>query len=221
MRRIKRARPSPALVVAVIALVAALAGGAVAGVAVTSLNKKERKQVRKISKRQANKRINKRESRLNVNSARSAGIATSADDADKLDGLDASSLVRAAGVSVANADESGDIASTAITAPTDGQLMIVASVDSSSRFTSGGGDGLDGFDCIIKLDDDPTELAYHSVSVGPDSNNEENCATNTLVPVGAGQHTVHFVGNSVSVEDVAFNGAELQVLFVPFDGSGS
>ena len=55
MRRIKWAKPSPALLVAVVALVAALGGGAVAGVAVTSLNKKETKKVRKIAKKQAKK----------------------------------------------------------------------------------------------------------------------------------------------------------------------
>ena len=57
MRRIKRAKPSPALLVAVVALVAALGGGAVAGVAVTSLNKKETKKVRKIAKNKANKAV--------------------------------------------------------------------------------------------------------------------------------------------------------------------
>ena len=55
MRRIKRTKPSAALIVAVVALVAALGGGAVAGVAVTSLNKKETKKVRKIAKKQAKK----------------------------------------------------------------------------------------------------------------------------------------------------------------------
>jgi hypothetical protein len=55
MRRIKGAKPSPALLVAVVALVAALGGGAVAGVAVTALNKQEKKQVKKISKKQARK----------------------------------------------------------------------------------------------------------------------------------------------------------------------
>ena len=55
MRRIKRTKPSAALIVAVVALVAALGGGAVAGVAVTSLNKKETKKVRMIAKKQAKK----------------------------------------------------------------------------------------------------------------------------------------------------------------------
>jgi hypothetical protein len=59
MRRIKRAKPSPALLVAVVALVAALGGGAVAGVAVTSLNKKEKNQVKKIARKQAKKQVKK------------------------------------------------------------------------------------------------------------------------------------------------------------------
>ena len=57
MRRIKPAKPSPALLVAVVALVAALGGGAVAGVAVTSLSKQETKKVRGIAKKQANKAV--------------------------------------------------------------------------------------------------------------------------------------------------------------------
>jgi hypothetical protein len=59
MRRIKQAKPSAGLIVAVVALVAALGGGAVAGVAVTSLNKKDKKQVTKIAKKQAKKQSSK------------------------------------------------------------------------------------------------------------------------------------------------------------------
>jgi hypothetical protein len=56
MTRLKRSRPSPALVVGVLALVAALAGTAVAAdpVAQTSINKKKTK---KIAKRIANKAV--------------------------------------------------------------------------------------------------------------------------------------------------------------------
>lgn len=53
MRRIKRAKPSPALLVAAVALVVALGGGAVAGV--TSFNKSEKREVKQISKKQAKK----------------------------------------------------------------------------------------------------------------------------------------------------------------------
>lgn len=76
MPRIKRAKPSPALLVAVVALVAALAGTAVGGVAVTSLNKGEKKAVKRIAtkqgKKQAKRQIKKKEPKLNVNSAVSA-----------------------------------------------------------------------------------------------------------------------------------------------------
>jgi hypothetical protein len=56
MTRLKRSRPSPALVVAVVALVAALAGTAVAAdpLATTSVSKKKTK---KIAKKQANKAV--------------------------------------------------------------------------------------------------------------------------------------------------------------------
>jgi hypothetical protein len=56
MTRLKRSRPSPALIVAVVALVAALAGTAVAAdpLATTSVSKKKTK---KIAKKQANKAV--------------------------------------------------------------------------------------------------------------------------------------------------------------------
>jgi hypothetical protein len=57
MRRLRHARPSPALIVAVIALVGALAGSAVAEQATTSISKKKTK---KIAKNQANKQIDLR-----------------------------------------------------------------------------------------------------------------------------------------------------------------
>ncbi len=60
MSRIKRGRPSPAIVIAVLALVAALAGTAVAGPGATTsaqhkLTKQQKKQTKKISKKQVNK----------------------------------------------------------------------------------------------------------------------------------------------------------------------
>ena len=55
MSRIKRTRPSPAILVAVIALVAALGGSAVAEVATTSLSKGDKKQVKKLAKKQDKK----------------------------------------------------------------------------------------------------------------------------------------------------------------------
>ena len=56
MRRLRQARPSPALIVAILALVAAVAGTAVAEQATTS--KVTTKKVKKISKKQATKYFN-------------------------------------------------------------------------------------------------------------------------------------------------------------------
>jgi hypothetical protein len=96
MRRIKQAKPSPAMLVAVVALVAALAGTAVAGVAVTSLSKKDKKQVTKIAnkqgKQQANKQIVKKAPGLSVASAKTA---------------DSANGVKPVGVSFAAAADSG------------------------------------------------------------------------------------------------------------------
>jgi hypothetical protein len=89
MSRIKQAKPSPALIVAVVALVAALAGTAVGGVAVTSLKPVDKKIVKRVAKqqgkRQAKKQIKKKEPTLNVNSAKSADVATSATNAQNAD----------------------------------------------------------------------------------------------------------------------------------------
>ncbi|MGH7359024.1 MAG: hypothetical protein ACREJR_09435 [Candidatus Rokuibacteriota bacterium] len=67
MKRLKRARPSPALIVAVVALVAALAGTAVASdpLATSSAKKVTKKKVKKI----ADRRINKLAPGLSVDNA--------------------------------------------------------------------------------------------------------------------------------------------------------
>src|SRR5215211_2859276 len=89
MRSMTRARPSPALLVAVAALIAALAGTAVAEVATTAkLDKKEKKQVKKIAKKQARKQIKKLAPGLSVahaDTADSADTAGSADTANRAD----------------------------------------------------------------------------------------------------------------------------------------
>jgi hypothetical protein len=73
MRSMNRARPSPALAVAIIALVAALAGTAVGGVAVTALNKGEKKQVKRIAKKQGKKQA-KQQIANQITSAATSGL---------------------------------------------------------------------------------------------------------------------------------------------------
>jgi hypothetical protein len=96
MRLLRRARPSPAMVVAVVALSFALAGSALAGTdALTSkLDKTEKKQVKKIAKKQANKRISKRAPGLSVANAVNATNATRADSAGSADSVGGLSLKR-------------------------------------------------------------------------------------------------------------------------------
>jgi hypothetical protein len=65
MRRLRYARPSPALIVAVVALVAALAGSAVAEQATTSISKQKTK---KIARKQADKQIDARLATINTES---------------------------------------------------------------------------------------------------------------------------------------------------------
>jgi hypothetical protein len=81
MRRIKQAKPSAALVVAVVALVVALGGGAVAGVAVTSLNKKDKKQVTKIAKKEAKTQGKKSNQKAKAAQASADAAQISADTA--------------------------------------------------------------------------------------------------------------------------------------------
>jgi hypothetical protein len=74
MRRLRQARPRPAMIVAVLALVAALAGSAVAAdpVATTSVTKKKTKQIAKrIAKRIANRAV---ENALPIGSGELAAI---------------------------------------------------------------------------------------------------------------------------------------------------
>jgi hypothetical protein len=79
MKRLRRRKPSPAMLVAIVALVFALAGSTAAGVATISvLNKKEKKQVRNIAKDE----IGKAAPGLSVASAETANRANTANTAD-------------------------------------------------------------------------------------------------------------------------------------------
>lgn len=85
MDRLRRMRPSPAMLVAIVALIAALVGTAVAGVATTSkLDRKEKKQVRSIARQLANQQITKRAPGLSVAAASAADTAKSAATAAQL-----------------------------------------------------------------------------------------------------------------------------------------
>ncbi len=146
MSRIKRARPSPAIVVAVLALVAALGGSAVAEQATTAgknLNKKQKKQVRKISDKRANKQIDKAEPNLSVG------------DSAKLDGKELLAVSVAEDGSVISGSpgitsEAGNVTGTYnLTFPKPlGECEIVASPQVGSQLTVDEAQGTPGDDRV-------------------------------------------------------------------------
>jgi len=148
MSRIRRARPSPAILVAVIALVAALGGSAVAEVASTSkLDKKEKKQAKKIAKKQVNKKL----------PIGSKNLADGAVNGSKLAG-DQRTLWAAVQSSGSIAEQSGGISVTALGAggyvidfgeDVSGRALVASGVNSrviADATLCNGGQGV-GSDC--------------------------------------------------------------------------
>ena len=222
MARLRGAGPQIAVVV--LALIAAVAGTALAGPAgITAkkdkVTKREKKRMRKVATNKANKQIDKRESGLNVNSAKSADTATSANlalgaaNADKLDNLDANSLVRVAGDSSNDLPNgNGEVLTALVTAPSSGLLHIVGSVD----LVNGGGGGGEQVVCELQVDG---PLATGSERI-IDLDGRDPCATNSVVAVGAGTHKVDLNMSDVEDPDTSLLDGALNVLFVPFDGTG-
>ena len=200
----KASRPSPALVLAALALVFAMVGTAIAGPDAIS-NKITKPKVKKISKKQANKVLDQRESSLDVNSA-----AT-------LDGFTAEDLVRSA---FAQDDDNarvgpigpGPILTTTIDAPSNGYLLINAGSDVFGDPSFG--------TCAISVDGSDIFSSFRTWELGVE-NEEEDCTTETTVPVSAGTRTVVFEDVDGIPVDVQYDEAELQVLFVPFGATGA
>jgi len=158
--------------------------------------------------------------------ASTAANASTATNADKLDGYDANGLVRAASTSGGSGSLAGpccsprtNMAGLRVTAPDAGYLLVVA--HASITFPSGGGTVHAG----IFLDNDPN---WHSPSnatrenhlvTTPTSGTHEFMVT-YLLPVSAGEHAVTFWGHYHSGA-LSYANATLNVLYVPFNGSGT
>ena len=185
MSRIKKAMPSPAMLVAIVALVAALGGSAIAEVASTSkLSKKEQKQTKKIAKKQANKQIDKKESGLDVNSAQTAN---SAGEADKLDGKDASELQTSSNYAERTTQLSLTssfqpvVATSVLTSGT--RILANATVMASAD----GGDN-DGFICKLNIDGADGPSYSHDIA---DTTDAVSTAPVTFArTVSAGTHAI-------------------------------
>ncbi len=152
-------------------------------------------------------------------SANTAGGRRTAGNANTVGGHAANSLVR---VAFAGADsdalvgESGTALSTAITAPSAGFLVINAGSDVTNVPEPVADVAIE---CSIEVDGTESLPSVRIISLGAD-NTEENCTTETVVQVGAGDHTVDFEYADVDADTIV-GASSLQVLFVPFGGTGA
>jgi hypothetical protein len=150
---------------------------------------------------------------LTVNST--AGKATNL-NADKLDGKHDNQLLRVAsftGVSSLGTGTGGTVATTTINAPSPGFLVIDAGVELWNPQEIG------LVNCFIEVDnsyaDGSVRFMEHNVG-----NQDENCSTNTVVPVGAGTHTVDLEGSAAS-STTRWTDTALSAIYVPFGGTGA
>lgn len=143
----------------------------------------------------------------------SLGEVPSASDATTLDGIGASAFTRVAGSSTEDTvldGVEGTARTVGITAPQRGYLFIVASGN-----VSNGGTTKTFTDCRLNLDgaDIPgtRRSAYTSEEVP-----KSDCATNAIVPVTAGPHTVNYTFGVVSPDmDVEWVGLDVAFAQLP------
>jgi hypothetical protein len=148
--------------------------------------------------------------------AEHANTATTADNANTVGGHAANSLVRVAAAGdddIALDGVSGTALSTPITAPSAGFLVINAGSDVSNV------PPLDLVDCFIEVDGAESLPSARTIELSSE-NAEENCTTETVVQVTAGDHTVDFEYADVDA-GTTVGASSLQVLFVPFGATGA
>ncbi len=116
-----------------------------------------------------------------------------------------------------------DILTTTIRAPEPGLLVMSASVDASGATD-------DQYTCQIRVDgfivtgsSRVSRVNWAGIGGGGSGshtfNSQENCATDAVQVVGAGQHTVafHVSGRNTA----AFHSGTVWAIWVPFDGNGN
>lgn len=143
------------------------------------------------------------------------GATATAASADKVDNRHANELVRAAGNRVGDLpDQNGVVLSSSITAPTDGYLMITASME-VILLTSA-----DSVSCSLGVDGGGIAGTQMSASVGEVQGTMANtCATNLTYGVSAGAHSVNLLVSGWY--SAALGNGSMSVLFVPFGPTGS
>lgn len=145
-------------------------------------------------------------------------IDGTATNAARVDGLSANEIVRVAGWSFDDPMTTNDYArlgSFKITAPTNGFLMLTASLqfqtDNDSAWVY----------CGFEIDDTFVETSgsqewYHVHTPGF----KASCDTSTLIPIEKGTYKVTVLGTYNPLLDAQFEAGSGSALFVAFDGAG-
>jgi hypothetical protein len=148
---------------------------------------------------------------LKVNST---GLVTNL-NVDYVDGFDASDITRVEYGSTTNAPDSGTLVSASITAPTRGWFHISASAD-TYNFTDD-----DYISCHLDVDGDAVTGSYRYQDLTASSNSEEDCNTNGGVSTCGGASSISLILEDVTSANTHVDNAVIEVVFTPFDGTGS
>ncbi len=147
--------------------------------------------------------------------------ATSATNADEVDSKDANELVRVASFTgespLPDGTEGGKVATTKINAPSKGFLVIDASSDFRNQDLA---PASITFSCFIGVDNTAASGSERHIELDHDVNREEDCSTNAVVPVFAGNHTVDLKVRGPS-KNTEYDDTVLSAIYIPFDRNGA
>lgn len=148
-------------------------------------------------------------------------VAIAAGNVDKVDGFDANDIVRADYSATDDVDDSfvntdGYALAKTITAPVDGMLLAWASVEGQDT------GGSISFDCSLQyvINGATGTMAGSERTLYAPSGGHHSCATSGGVTVNAGTYNIRLAISNFSSASQELKGASLQVMFVPFDGTG-
>lgn len=219
-------RPSPAILLAAVCLVFAVGATAVAGPEAIS-RALTKSKVKKIATKQANKAIGQRAAGLsvansqnaaNAQNAASLGGSPAADFAKEAE-LQAHGNVSDTNINDFTAGAFTSIISKSFTAPSDGFLLITGNVSAEDDSSIPGGSYLF---FRLRLDASPVTDSgseYELSSSGADNVGGNTGGASAVVPVTAGEHTVHLDAKEFGGGGSFIGGRDISVLFVP-SGSG-
>lgn len=144
-------------------------------------------------------------------------------NSDRIDDKSANQLVRVAsftGESPLASGTNGTLATTTINAPASGFLVIEAGSDVTNIYTSENATCFIEVDGLGLLSGNGSERAIR-VDGATNVNEDEDCSTNTVVPVAAGTHTVDLEVRYVDQPKTHWGSTALSAIYIPFDGTGA